>query len=310
MTNKIMNVNLYTDAKKHNLALMKLSAWHKDQGNHIELNMPIMPCDYSYASILYEKNMELFNADEYGGPAFNNVSLPYEVETMKPDYDLFHIDYSLGYTFRPCFRKCSFCKVPKMNHPDNEHHSIWEFHDTRFNKICLLNNNTFFDKRWKETFEEIWDANLTVIDENGYDLRLIDEEKADALRKTMFYSRIHYAWDLMENESKILNGLKIAPHGTVYILIGFNTTDEEDLYRVQKVVDFGHDPYIMPFHQSKQEKRFKRFIDSFMWRKFKTINEAWINYNPGCGLPDTNRPRRRSFGSVESSGSDDPGGRI
>ena len=273
-----MNVNLYTDAPKHNLALMKISAWHKQQGDNVTLNMPIMPCDYSYASILYEKNKPMFNADEYGGSAFTEPCLSQEIEHTKPDYSLFPIDYSLGYTFRPCFRKCVFCKVPAMNHPDNRHHSIWEFHNPHFKKICLLNNNTFFDKQWKETFEEIWDANLTVVDENGYDLRLMDEEKADALRRTRFDGRIHYAWDLMENEHQVLQGLSIAPKGTVYVLIGYNTTQAEDIYRVQKIVELGHDPYIMPYHQNKAEKRFKRFIDSFMWRKYKTIEQAWGEY--------------------------------
>lgn len=272
------NINLYTDAPKHNLALMKLSSWHKAQGNNVTLNLPIMPFDYSYASILYEKNKGMFNADEYGGPAFPDSCLPQEIEKTKPDYSLFDLGYSLGYTFRPCFRKCEFCKVPSMNHPDREHHSIWAFHDSRFKKICLLNNNTFFDKRWKETFEEIWDAKLTVIDENGYDLRLIDEEKADALKRTCFEGKRHYAWDLMENERKVLTGLSIAPKGTVYVLIGFNTTEEEDIYRVQKIVENGHDPYVMPYNQSKKEKRFKRFIDSFMWRKYKTIEAAWLDY--------------------------------
>ena len=273
-----MMVNLYTDAPKHNLALMKISAWHKKQGDQVTLNMPIMPCDYSYASILYEKNKMMFNADEYGGSAFTEPCLSQEIEHTKPDYSLFPIDYSLGYTFRPCFRKCVFCKVPAMNHPDNRHHSIWEFHNPHFKKICLLNNNTFFDKQWKETFEEIWDANLTVVDENGYDLRLMDEEKADALRRTRFDGRIHYAWDLMENEHQVLQGLSIAPKGTVYVLIGYNTTQAEDIYRVQKIVELGHDPYIMPYHQNKAEKRFKRFIDSFMWRKYKTIEQAWGEY--------------------------------
>ena len=273
-----MMVNLYTDAPKHNLALMKISAWHKKQGDQVTLNMPIMPCDYSYASILYEKNKPMFNADEYGGSAFTEPCLSQEIEHTKPDYSLFPIDYSLGYTFRPCFRKCVFCKVPAMNHPDNRHHSIWEFHNPHFKKICLLNNNTFFDKQWKETFEEIWDANLTVVDENGYDLRLMDEEKADALRRTRFDGRIHYAWDLMENEHQVLQGLSIAPKGTVYVLIGYNTTQAEDIYRVQKIVELGHDPYIMPYHQNKAEKRFKRFIDSFMLRKYKTIEQAWGEY--------------------------------
>lgn len=273
-----LTVNLYTDAPKHNLALMKISAWHKAQGNEVTLNMPIMPCDYSYASILYEKNMTLFNADQYGGSALPEMRLQHDIETMKPDYSLYNLDYSLGYTFRPCFRGCGFCKVKDMNHPDTKHHSIWEFHDSRFKKICLLNNNTFSDKRWRETFQEIWDADLTVIDENGYDLRLMTEEKADALRKTKFQGKIHYAWDCIQDEYQILEGLKIAPKGHVYVLIGYDTTEESDLYRVQKIVDLGHDPYIMPYHQSKKEKRFKRFIDSFMWRKYKTIEAAWMDY--------------------------------
>lgn len=275
-------INLYTDAPKHNLALMRISAFHKAQGHKVSLNIPLLPCDYSYASILYEKNIPLFYANEYGGAAFPDSCLSEKIENMKPDYDLFNLDYSLGYTFRPCFRKCEFCKVPDMKHPDTDHHSIWEFHDTRFKKICLLNNNTFFDKQWRETFEEIWDAGLTVIDENGFDLRLIDDEKAAALRKTKFQGKIHYAWDLMENETAVINGLKIAPKGTVYILIGYNTSEEEDIYRVQKVVEYGFDPYIMPFNHNAREMRFKRFNDSFMWRKYikrgETIEQAWKNY--------------------------------
>jgi len=278
MKSIISHINLYTDAPKHNLALMKISAWHKAQGNKVTLNTPIMPCDYSYASILYEKNINVFNADEYGGAAFPAKCLSYEIETIKPDYNLYNLDYSIGYTYRPCFRACEFCKVREMNHPDKRHHSIWEFHDPKFKKICLLNNNTFSDKRWKETFKEIWDAGLTVIDENGYDLRLMTEEKADVLKRTKWQGKIHYAWDRMQDEHQVLEGLRIAPKGSVYVLIGYDTTEEQDLYRVQKIVESKHDPYIMPYNQSRKEKRFKRFIDSFMWRKYKTIKQAWREY--------------------------------
>jgi hypothetical protein len=268
-----MRVNLYTDAPYHNLALMQLSRYHKDCGDEVTLNMPIMPCDKSYASILFEKNKKKFNADIYGGPAFDGSSLDMN---LMPDYSLYPIDYSLGYTFRPCFRKCPFCKVWKMQHPDTEHHSIWEFHNPKFKKICLLNNNTFFDKRWRETFEEIWDTGLSVIDQNGYDLRLIDEEKACYLKKTRFTGQLHYAWDNIEDEAAIIAGLKIAPKGTVYVLIGYNSTEQEDIHRVQKIVDMKFDPYIMPYKPSG--KKFKRFIDTFMWRKYLTIQEAWNNY--------------------------------
>lgn len=134
-----MRINLYTDAPKHNLALMKISAYHKAQGDIVTLNMPIMPCDYSYASILFEKNINMFNADEYGGIAYVDglrskkedriqQTLRPESENCNVDYGLYNLDYSLGYTYRPCFRRCPFCKVWKANQPDIRHHSIYDFH--------------------------------------------------------------------------------------------------------------------------------------------------------------------------------------
>lgn len=279
----IKKINLLSDAPRHNLALMKLSAWHKSKGHKVFFNMPIMPADYTYASILFEKNKKSFIADEYGGPAFPESILPSEIENIMPDYSLYGIDYSLGYTFRPCFNSCDFCKVPKMNHPNTDHQSIWSFHNPKFKKICLLNNNTFQDPQWHETFEEIWDAGLTVIDENGYDIRLIDDKKADCLKKTKFQGKLHFAWDRMQDEALIVHGLKILKkhkmHGnSFYVLIGYNTTEQEDVYRCQVLKEYGQNPYIMPFHGTKKERRFKRFIDSFMWRKYKTISVAWNNY--------------------------------
>jgi len=260
---------------------MKLSAWHKANGDSVQFNLPLFPSDYRYASVLFEKNKKQFFADEYGGPAFENTKLPDEIENIMPDSNLYNLDYSLGYTFRPCFNSCVFCKVPLMDHPDIRHHSIWEFHDVKFKKICILNNNTFQDPEWKETFKEIWDADLTVIDENGYDLRLIDDEKADALKKTTFQGKVHFAWDRIEDETLILEGLKIIKkirNTRIYVLIGYNTNLEQDIYRCQQIINYGHDPYIMPYRATTHNKRFKRFIDTFMWRKYKTIKAAWGDY--------------------------------
>jgi hypothetical protein len=277
-----MRVSLLTDAPKHNLALMKLSAWHKSAGDKVMLNAPIFPADYTYASVLFDRSK--FMADEYGGPAIPGSALPAEIEHMQPDYDLFRLNYSLGYTYRPCSNTCHFCKVPGMQHPDIDHHSIWEFHDPKFKTICLLNNNTFQDPRWKETFQEIWDAGLSVRDENGYDLRLINDEKASVLKRTRFIGKLHFAWDRMQDEPLILNGLKsLRKHkisgAGVYVLIGYNTTLEEDIYRCQKIIENKQNPYIMPYKRTRHNRAFKRFIDSFMWRKYKTIEDAWRQYD-------------------------------
>ena len=279
-----MKIGLLTDAPKHNLALMKLSSYHKSCGDEIIFNMPLWKCDYTYASVLFERNKNKFFADEYGGPAFDDSILPRELDNYRPDYSLYNNKFSLGYTFRPCFNSCQFCIVPKCNHPDVDHHSIWEFHDSRFDKICLLNNNTFQDQQWKETFEEIWDADLTVIDENGYDLRLLDDEKAEALKRTKFDGKIHFAWDRIQDEALIIEGLKLLnkykiKNTHIYVLIGYDTKLEQDIHRCQVLKDMKSDPYIMPYRKTKHNMRFKRFIDSFMWRKYRTIKEAWKNYN-------------------------------
>jgi len=273
-----MKISLLSDAPKHNLALMKISAWHKADGDKVTLNMPLFKADYTYASVLYGRNTKRFIADEYGGPAFDNSCLSGDVERMQPDYSLYPLDFSIGYTFRPCFNSCGICKVPKMNHPDVRHHSIFEFHNPKFKKICLLNNNTFQDQQWKETFREIWHADLSVIDENGYDIRLLDDEKADALHRTKWATPLHFAWDRMVDEPLVIEGLNLISNG-VYVLIGYDTTPEEDLHRCQIINNYGLTPYPMPYIKNSYTKRFKRFINLHFYRQYKTIEKAWREYS-------------------------------
>lgn len=273
-----MNINLLTDAPKHNLALMQISTYHKAQGDKVWLN-GVGQFDYTYGSWLFDFSQKGI-CNEEGGPAIDPIKRN-NFENLKPDYDLYGLDFSLGFTWHYCPRKCSFCKVPKQNNPKT-HKSIWTFHNSNFKKICLMNNNTFSDPQWKETFQEIWDANLTVIDENGYDLRLIDDEKAQALKNTKFLSRIHFAWDQMKDTDKILSGLEILKKNKtikskdiVYLLIGYDTTEEEDIYRAQKINEFGLSIYPMPFVKNNYTRAFRDFIRLYYWRKYKDFKEAW-----------------------------------
>jgi len=274
-----MKINLLTDAPNHNLALMKISAWHKAQGDSVSLNNGLDHADMTYGSWLYSQK---YHADVNGGACFPDVTLSPEIEAMKPDYQLYDLDYSLGYTWHDCPRSCSFCVVPKQP-KTNKHQSIWTFHDSRFKKICLLNNNTFSDPQWLETFKEIWDAKLTVRDENGSDLRLLDDEKAQVLKRTKFDSQIHFAWDDVRDEMQIIDGLKLLKEyhiqAMIYVLIGFNSTLEQDLMRCQIINDYKCDPYPMPYNGgTKQDRAFKRFICLRGYRKYKSIKEAWNNY--------------------------------
>ena len=275
-----MKISLLTDAPKHNLALMKLSTYHKKAGDEVKLNMPLWPADYRYGSYIFENGIR-FGAQEKGGIGVDpKIQLGEEIEKLKPDYSLFNLDHSLGYTFRDCYRKCPFCKVPLLSQ-NLLHHSIWEFHEKRFNTIELLNNNTFFDTLWEYTFKEIYEAKLKII-EHGMDLRLLDDHKAWWIKRLKWKNQPKFAWDQMKEEKKIIEGLKLLQkykiEGMIYVLMGFNTSFEENLYRCEIINSMGFDPFPMLYKPTKQLRRFRRMIYLRYYRKYKTIGEAWEDY--------------------------------
>jgi hypothetical protein len=267
-----MNVNIYTpDSKMPNLAAMKISAYHKQIGDRVTLNRPYfsgMNADLTYASVLFRgtPEKEYPAADLVGGPAFPESKLPPEMDTMKPDYALYPgIDYSMGYTYKACPRTCEHCIVPKQQN-DDKHYSIWDFHETRFKKIMLMNNNTFADPNWRDTFAEIADAKLTVI-EHGFDARYVGKEQAQAIKNLKREGYIHFAWDYPEHEEDVLRGLchlrtaKVSKV-MVYVMIG-HTTPEEDLHRVLILDAMGFDPYVMPLDKSNEyQRKFQRWCNA------------------------------------------------
>lgn len=263
-----------TSSKYPNLAAMKISAYWKSQGAEVSLDFPIARADYTYASVLFSKTPDPIT-DEVGGPKYPEVKLDSKIDAMKPDYSLYPwLDYSIGYTYKACPRSCDFCVVPKQKN-EEQHYSIWTFHDERFKKIGLLNNNTLADLYWRETFQEIWDAGLTIIDLSGFDLRLMTEESAEYIAKTKIQGSIHMAWDFIEHEVEVLRGIDYLVNAGVrpgklmcYVLMGYNTTEEEDLYRLRVLKERGILAYVMPYEGNKA-----KFPPKFIW----SINRPLLN---------------------------------
>jgi hypothetical protein len=289
-----VKIKLMTDAPKHNLALMRISAWHKAKGDEVFLGKPGDEFDLSYGSWLFSHKYPTFIM---GGMATTSCSerlSDYGIpENIMPDYSLYpNLDYSLGYTWEWCPRKCEFCFVHRMN-PPKVHHSIFEFHNPNFSKICLLNNNTFSDPDWRETFQEIWDTNLTLI-EHGFDLRLLDQEKVDYLNKTKIEGLLHFAWDCPEDEKQIRQGLEILKSVNhpihIYVLVGYpgwRPINETDISRCKIINEYGFDPYIMVYNRhikSRSPKKrmlnqYQRMVNRcFTWRKLG-FQKAWEEYS-------------------------------
>ena len=276
------------DSKYHNLALMKLSTWHKQKGDETELYSPLFLKTYDriYISKIFTK----FNINECyipenfyraGGSGFNlETKLPREIEHIMPDYSLYNLNYSLGFTTRGCIRNCKFCIVLKKEGKIKEHAEVEEFLNPKSNVVVLLDNNflalpshikklqKYIDKGWRMDFNQ------------GLDARLINKENAKLLAKIKYKEMIRFAWDNIKDETEIIKGLKliikagIRPRNiTVYILIGFDTTFEEDLYRIQRLRNIKDDrgfikTYVMNYNNTLKSRKYKDFM--------RWVNNPWI----------------------------------
>lgn len=266
------------DGKIPNLAIMKLSAWHKAQSDDVGLRMT--DPEKVYISVIFEKNLPhargiaKFYPDvdlEIGGPALGSLNiiknLPDEVEHTMPDYALYGIDFSIGFTTRGCIRKCPFCQVWRIEGALREHAPITEFHHPSHKKIILFDNNLLASSRWRETLDYIIKKKLKVNFSQGLDIRLVDEEKADLLSKVSAYistfktPMYHFAWDFPEIEDDVRRGIKLLKDAgikgdrlTFYVLAGFNTSHEQDLYRANTLLELGVDPFVMVYNNRRDDQ--------------------------------------------------------
>ena len=101
-----------------NLALMKISAWHKNYGDTVEWAGSLEHYDVVYMAKVFTftpDDIQSYQADEIvkGGTGYDLISkLPNEIESCYPDYNLYGIeDTAYGYLSRGCPRKCQFCIV-------------------------------------------------------------------------------------------------------------------------------------------------------------------------------------------------------
>ena len=209
--------------------------------------------------------------------------LPYDMEHFMPDYSLYNLDYSLGFTTRGCIRNCGFCIVRQKEGNIKEHAEVEEFKNPKSNIVILLDNNflalpshitklqKYIKKGWKMDFNQ------------GLDIRLVNKENAELLAKVKHYKQIHFAWDFMKTEKQVRNGLKILfkagikPYRImVYILCNYDTTFEDDLYRFKELTALGVDPFIMVY--GKVNEKLKKFV---RWgnRKWICGSCEWEDYD-------------------------------
>ena len=110
------------DSKYPNLALMKLSAYHKAKGDLVEWYTPFQHYDVVYMAKVFTFTPDYYqviaNADkvEKGGTGYDiRKTLPLEIDRLQPDYSIYNIapDLAYGFLTRGCPNKCKWCVVPQ-----------------------------------------------------------------------------------------------------------------------------------------------------------------------------------------------------
>lgn len=291
------NIRLtHIDGKLPNLALMKLSHWHKAQGDEVfftrRIRRDLWESDYDtvYGSSIFafsQKRLNEFIALWPGAiVGGTGTGKPHTVEELigseyeHYDYSIYpEYEWSIGFTQRGCRLSCKFCVVPqKEGRPRsiNTIADIWRPETTK--NICLLDNDFFGQpkEQWLERIGEIKAGGFKVCFNQGINIRLITDEAAQYIAQIPYYDdqfknrRLYTAWDNLKDERIFFEGVDrleaagVSPkHLMVYMLIGFDPleTQERIFHRFNRMIERGILPYPMVYNnQDKELKKFQRWV--------------------------------------------------
>lgn len=268
MNKKIRLIPL--NCKIPNLALMKLSTYHKLQGDQVSLDEPEPEVVYISSPFTSAKGTDrsmLFPGAiiEYGGYGFNNKQLPQEIEHIMPDYSIFNCNYSMGYTTRGCIRSCPFCIVPQMEGNIKKHSHPSEFWNQDHDTIMFLDNNWLALPKWfDETSKWILDHDLTLM-EHGMDIRLVTEKNIDRIRALKIKPYYKFAYDSSEMSYLIIEklrllqeyGFNLKQEVSFYVYLNSDQEFDNALHRCKLLKEHGTNAYLMFNIAEKRTHRVK-----------------------------------------------------
>ena len=298
------------DSTIPNLALMKISAYHKSIGDSVgwEESDP----DKIYASVIFKKNRHMVDGLRFvypnteldlGGSGYDlDKVLPDEINEQIPDYSIYpHCDSFYGFTTRGCIRRCPFCIVPIK---EGKFHRLYPTIDEAmshivdrrydFSNITFLDNNILADKEW---FIELCNhiaeryPKAKVDFNQGLDIRLLDDDCIDAMMLLKPRTCWKFAFDSMAYRSSVENGIHmLKDHGIdvkhkceFYVYCDGDDQVDDAVERARILKGLNATPYSMVNIDAEQTRRLK---------DFKKWCRPWAFW--ACDFEDYQRSLRKS----------------
>ncbi len=291
---------LQLDGKTPNLALMRLAGFHRGRGDFVELRQvrtveaarrQLFPEEWGrvYASAIFEKTrpvceqvLRTWPEAVVGGTGWSETDTIEQHGVpagQRPDYtDYPSFAASLGFTQRGCRLRCGFCKVPRTEGKNRAAATVAEIYrgEPYPRHLLLLDNDFFGQPGWRDLVGEIRGGGFKVCFNQGFNVRLIGEEEAEAIASVDYRDdqfkvrRLYTAWDNRKDEERLFRNLAaLTRHGAkpddimVYMLVGYwdgpRLTDD-DFYRHRKLREFGCRPYPMPYARTRELCGFQRWV--------------------------------------------------
>lgn len=291
-----------------NLPLMKLSAYHKMKGDSVEWYEPLLSghLDRVYMSKVFSftPDYEYFiDADEIirGGTGYaitlengheiydksKDKPLEDEIEHIYPDYSIYpqFSDTAYGFLTRGCPRGCGFCHVQakegKCSYKVADLSEFWRGQK----RIVLCDPNILACPDHMELLQQLVDSKAKVEFNQGIDIRLVNDRNIELLKQIRL-DGIHFAFDRWCDRDIIEPRLRQFAEKTgynkdrgrvmVYILTNYDTTIEQDIYRIQLCRELKFSPYPMIYdkeHADPIYKRLQRWCNNFIFWNCKTFEE-------------------------------------
>lgn len=292
----LVDVDAYSRGKSTfpNLALMKISAWHKAKGDTVEWYKPMFPCDKVYASkvFTFTPDCPFLPPDTIrGGTGYGLYDeLPEEIDAMEPDYTLYpDVDYAIGFMTRGCIRKCPWCVVPRKEGHIRPYRGWRDVKRQDSRDIVFMDNNVLACTFGIEQLRSMIGENVRIDFNQGLDARLITPEVAEILSQLQWIRFIRMSCDTDEMLDVVLRAIRLlGEHGVkpyrifVYLLVQDIQSAER---RAVALRDAGADVFAQPYRDlennidpGKEQKRFARWVNHKAI--FKTVN-TFAEYDRG-----------------------------